>query len=470
MYKKNIAYARQSLKKADKESSTVGQFQAINVYAKNNDVEVHLQIHDESSGKSLFRDGIQRVMQFIKNEEVNMLIVWRLDRLTRNTKDLLSLFELCESHNTKIISLNDAIAGYDSSIERFKVQLLASVAQWQREIISENKTLGLQAKFHQGHIIGTEAPFGYKYKDRAFHLMSEEAYTVKAVFNMYLNGLGYKKISQITNKMNSLIPRTPAQVKGILINPKYTGDYHSKYGVLKNKLPKIITHKIYDKALKKRESKQIRSEYKVPARLRRKVKCPYCSNTMTTFHDRKQNNSTAKYACATKIQRQYHDCPMPSIAINKLEQQVFHIVMDYLSSPTELARLGNLIHQEVSDRQNTALRQTRISKIDKAELINQFAAGHITKKQFQDQICQYKSSSATADDVLTLKDIQSKLLNLTKILDDHKNLKHHLFQLIERVEVEKSGDVSGVFLSGINGNIRNKYIKESIENELIGRK
>src|SRR5699024_11600611 len=102
-YKKNIAYARQSLKKADKESSTVGQFQAINVYAKSNDVEVHLQIHDESSGKSLFRDGIQRVIQFIKNEEVNMLIVWRLDRLARNTKDLLSLFELCESHNTKII-------------------------------------------------------------------------------------------------------------------------------------------------------------------------------------------------------------------------------------------------------------------------------------------------------------------------------------------------------------------------------
>src|SRR5699024_12279991 len=66
MYKKNIAYARKSLKKADKESSTVVQFQAINVYAKNNDVDVHLQIHDESSGKSLFRDGIQRVMQFIK--------------------------------------------------------------------------------------------------------------------------------------------------------------------------------------------------------------------------------------------------------------------------------------------------------------------------------------------------------------------------------------------------------------------
>src|SRR5699024_95925 len=130
--------------------------------------------------------------------------------------------------------------------------------------------------------------------------------------------------------------------------------------------------------------------------------------TMTTFHNRQQINSTAKYVCATKMQRQYQDCPMSSIAINRLEQQVFHIMTDYFSAPAELSRLSRLIYKEISNRQQTLLRKKRMSKIDKKSLINQLAAGHITSKQFQIQIHEYTDDPVEFDDVLTLKEIHSK--------------------------------------------------------------
>src|SRR5699024_4022798 len=148
---------------------------------------------------------------------------------------------------------------------------------WQREIISENKQLGMKQKFEQGHIISTSTPFGYRYSNQQFHIISDQAYTVKAVFHMYLNGLGYKKIAQRTKEQLNLITRTPQQVKHILTNPKYTGHYHSKYGVLYNKLPTIVSQEIFNKATVRMKRNPSLVKYQVETLLRKKVICPYCS-------------------------------------------------------------------------------------------------------------------------------------------------------------------------------------------------
>lgn len=465
MSKKNIAYARQSLRQNDKESSTIGQFKAINAYAENNNTGIHHHIHDEGSGKSLFRNGIQQVIQLIKNEEVNMLIVWRLDRLARNTNDLLTLFEMAEEKSISIISLNDSITSYDSSMDKFKVQLLASVAQWQREIISENKTLGLQEKFKQGHIIGTEAPFGYQYKNKKFQLVTDEAYTIKAVFHMYLNGLGYKKISNKTAQTDRLINRSPAQIRNILTNPKCTGDYHSKYGVLKNKIPRIVSHEVYEKASSIRQGKQTHSNYSVPANLRRRIKCPYCSNTMTTFHDRHQKNSTPKYICATKMQRQYVDCPMHSISVRSLENLVFQQVINFLKSPDELSRLSDLIHEEVLRREKLNRRKQTSLKASNHALIDKLAAGNITSEEFQEQMNVDNKSSTTT--TLSLIEVHSKLERFEQLMSEHKDLKNNIFQLVHQVTLKKTGDLQEVYLIGVKNNILKKSLKESIEHEFI---
>lgn len=467
MDKLNIAYARQSMKQGDRDASTVGQIQAISQYALQENLEVHDHIEDIASGKSLSRQGIQTVIELTKQDKLKTVIVWRLDRLARNTKDLLDLFELFDNHKVKVVSLNDTITDYDNSLDRFKVQLLASVAQWQREIISENKQLGMKQKFEQGHIISTSAPFGYRYSNQQFHIIPDQAYTVKAVFHMYLNGLGYKRIAQRTKEQLNLIPRTPQQVRSILTNPKYTGHYHSKYGVLYHKLPTIVAQEIFNEVKVRIERKPPLQKYQVETLLRKKVICPYCSKTMTTYHYRKQPNSTPKFSCPTKFQGQYDDCPMGFIVIRQLEHQVLQLLIDYLISPKEISRLSHLVEAKIKQKQKKEKRLSLQSISDKTQLINDLAAGKITQHQFTNQMSKMSSKQQSNNDIPALQTIQDTLRNLEQLMKNHKTLKQHLFQLVQRVELEKNGEVTGVFLTGIKENIKNFSIKETIDNENI---
>ena len=83
--------------------------------------------------------------------------------------------------------------------------------------ISEQTRNGIREKAKQGKLITTHAPFGYRYRQSHF-VVHEEAYTVKTVYRWYLQGLGYKKISQHLDKNPKLIPRKPYQVRNILLN------------------------------------------------------------------------------------------------------------------------------------------------------------------------------------------------------------------------------------------------------------
>ena len=93
------------------------------------------------------------------------------------------------------------------------------IKQYQRT----NKQNGIREKAKQGKLITTHAPFGYRYRKGCFVVQEEEAYTVKSVYRWYLQGLGYKKISQHLDSNPNLIPRKPYQVRNILLNPNYCG-------------------------------------------------------------------------------------------------------------------------------------------------------------------------------------------------------------------------------------------------------
>ncbi|MCE3373195.1 recombinase family protein, partial [Staphylococcus aureus] len=105
-----------------------------------------------------------------------------------------------------------------------------------------------QEKAKQGRLITTHAPFGYDYHNGTFIINQNESPAVKAVFNYYIKGHGYKKIAQLLEEDNTYINRQPYQVRNIIINPNYCGRVNNQYGQFDNMFPSIVSTSIYEQA------------------------------------------------------------------------------------------------------------------------------------------------------------------------------------------------------------------------------
>src|SRR5699024_3623097 len=117
-----------------------------------------------------------------------------------------------------------------------------------------------------------EVPFAHHKKDTVFVLHLIDAQPLEFAFNSYISGQAYKKISGL-KKTVPWVYRSPAQIKNIIINPKYYGDFTGIHGTLKNFLPAIVSKDIFEhaQAIRQRRAEDRRSTGTVKAYLRTKI-------------------------------------------------------------------------------------------------------------------------------------------------------------------------------------------------------
>jgi DNA invertase Pin-like site-specific DNA recombinase len=109
-------------------------------------------IRDEGvSAKSLKRPGLQRLLQLVERRQVDAVIVYKLDRLTRSVKDLNSLVELFDKKGVALVSLQESLDA-TTATGRLMMNLLASVSQREREVIGERTRDAMQHLKAQGKV------------------------------------------------------------------------------------------------------------------------------------------------------------------------------------------------------------------------------------------------------------------------------------------------------------------------------
>jgi len=156
-------------------------------------------IRDEGrSGKDLEREGMQKVISLCRERLVNHLIVYKLDRLTRRTLDLLILVE--EVFKPNSIQFHSISEKVDTSIAqgKFFLTLTGAMAQMERDLVSERTREALRYKISLGEPVGSP-PLGYEAKDKDLSGIEKELEIVK-----YIKGLKRKRLSlrQIANRLN----------------------------------------------------------------------------------------------------------------------------------------------------------------------------------------------------------------------------------------------------------------------------
>ena len=147
--KKVIIYTRVSTK----DQTTESQLLKLDEYCKNHDYLVVAKFEDTGTGKNTKRPNYQKLLNEIHLKSFDILLVWKLDRLSRSLQDLINLGELLKSKNIDLVSYDGAI-DTSSPMGKMAYQIIGVFAEFQRNLIVENVKIGMEKAKAKGVKIG----------------------------------------------------------------------------------------------------------------------------------------------------------------------------------------------------------------------------------------------------------------------------------------------------------------------------
>jgi site-specific DNA recombinase len=137
------------------------------------------------SGGSTDRPALQRLLSDVRARKVDVIVVYKVDRLTRSLVDFAKLVELFDSHGVSFVSVTQQF-NTTTSMGRLTLNVLLSFAQFEREVTSERIRDKIAASKRKGLWVGGVVPLGYKVKNRKVVMIKSEADRVRTIFRRYL--------------------------------------------------------------------------------------------------------------------------------------------------------------------------------------------------------------------------------------------------------------------------------------------
>jgi site-specific DNA recombinase len=137
------------------------------------------------SGGSMERPALQKLLEDIKAHRVDVVVVYKVDRLTRSLADFAKLVELFDAHKVSFVSVTQSF-NTTTSMGRLTLNVLLSFAQFEREVTGERIRDKIAASKRKGIWVGGVVPLGYRVEDRKLLVDEVEAETVRLIFELYL--------------------------------------------------------------------------------------------------------------------------------------------------------------------------------------------------------------------------------------------------------------------------------------------
>jgi DNA invertase Pin-like site-specific DNA recombinase len=193
----------------------------------------HLYDDGGFSGGNMERPGLQRLLAEVKAGRVDVIVVYKVDRLTRSLTDFAKIVEVLDGAGASFVSVTQSF-NTTTSMGRLTLNVLLSFAQFEREVIAERVRDKIAASKQKGMWMGGVVPLGYEVQDRKLIVVPEEAERVRHIMRRYLELRSVKTLMEDLN--GSGIPTK------LRVRPDGTtrgGGWWSRgalYGVLQNRL------------------------------------------------------------------------------------------------------------------------------------------------------------------------------------------------------------------------------------------
>jgi site-specific DNA recombinase len=211
------------------------------------------------SGGSTDRPDLQRLLDDIRARKLDVIVVYKVDRLTRSLADFAKLVELFDAHGVSFVSVTQQF-NTTTSMGRLTLNVLLSFAQFEREVTSERIRDKIAASKRKGLWVGGTLPLGYHMKDDKIAVIEDEAERVRQIYRRYLELGGVNALVRDLRERNirtkSRLLATGATRGGILFgrgslfyllrNRFYIGEVKYKDEILPGEQPAIMDRALFD--------------------------------------------------------------------------------------------------------------------------------------------------------------------------------------------------------------------------------
>jgi len=210
------------------------------------------------SGGDTDRPALQRLLQDVRTGKVDVIVIYKIDRLTRSLADFAKLVDLFDRHNVSFASVTQQF-NTATSMGRLMLNVLLSFAQFEREVTSERIRDKIAASKRKGLWVGGAIPIGYQTHDRKISINKPEAEQVRMIFRKYLE-LGTLRLLMAyvvkrnivtkprmlkSGKVRGGVPFTTSGLAYLLRNRFYIGEVVFKGEILKGPQEAIVERKLF---------------------------------------------------------------------------------------------------------------------------------------------------------------------------------------------------------------------------------
>lgn len=250
-------YVRVSTQEQAREGYSIdAQIERLEAYCKSRDWVVHKIYKDAGySGSNIERPAMSEMLRDIKNKRLNLVLVFKLDRLSRSQKDTLHLIEdVFLKSEVDFVSISE---NFDTSTAfgRAMIGILSVFAQLEREQIKERTSIGRRERAKAGYFHGGGYdPIGYNYIDGELVINEYEAKQVREIFDLFLKGTPINRIQTImnekyTNRFGSW--NSTSSIYDVITQKLYIGKIEYKGEVYEGRHEAIIDEDTFDRANKR---------------------------------------------------------------------------------------------------------------------------------------------------------------------------------------------------------------------------
>ena len=386
---KTAIYVRVSTEEQAKEGYSIrAQIDKLKSYIEIKDWSFYKVYADEGiSGKNITdRPAMNELIADIKAGRVNNVLVYKIDRLTRSTRDLIDLTDIFREYKCNFNSLMESIDTQTASGRMF-LKIIGIFAEFERENIIERISLACEKKVKEGYTLGTfTTSYGYDRVpgEKVQQINPAEAEIVKEIYAMYLEGnMSFNQIARNLNHRNvqTKLGATWSQttIGQIFRNPNYIGKVRygmedkDRYFEAEGKHEAIISEELFYAAQKKLErikKKQLTKWPKEDHYFSGTLYCGECGKKLCTHGDYKTSETgerhvNAGYRCPNKARGL---CSTVRFAHPKVESAF----VEYMANIPDLAVEGEISPEERSkqDSINSMIREeyeSAIAKLEKKE-------------------------------------------------------------------------------------------------------
>jgi site-specific DNA recombinase len=316
------------------------------------------------SAATLDRPALQRLLADIEAHRVDVVVVYKIDRLSRALMDFAKLVEVFDRNNVTFVSVTQSF-NTTTSMGRLTLNILLSFAQFEREVIGERIRDKFAASRKKGMWMGGFVPLGYDVKDRKLVVNEAEAKRVRMIFGRFVKiGSATALVRAlreegIRGKQGKLVDK--GYVYKLLNNRVYVGEAVHKGTAYPGEHQAIIDRGLWDRVHAiLRESPRKRAAHtraQTPALLKGLIFGP-TGRAMTPAHTRKGGRLYRYYVSTDVLTRDADSCTVRRIPAAEIESAVVDQLRGLLRAPEIIVRTWRAARQSIDGISEADVRES----------------------------------------------------------------------------------------------------------------